>query len=409
MTTKSTENQVNHQQTKRNDTKAKEQLIEPSEQTLTLPSIAAVTNKAVADGKESQETEEETATLPSVPVVASHSVAHQEEEQSPQARLPRTALWTPVGDRASPEEEEKGKALSPPKEPAASPPDRAKRVVFATGPKGATEEQVTADQKAAERPLHTAVWPAASRTAPPPPAPTAVHPSAASTQQVVLTISPSHAILLTLLISFLNILFGVLIVLAVLYQLNGSLIYESSGPLERQANQLADEVEALEQRAEQLEAQQEALQSDLESLNQSNQSLEQSSTEQLTELGTLSNDLSTLQEQSEDTTDSLILLQGEALLLHAQANVLNAQRELNQQDIDSAIEYLKRAELSIKAAAPLVDESQEVPIAVVLGRLVLTLEQLENDPFSATDLESLWQAIDDVILGTLSVEPLEEE
>lgn len=178
---------------------------------------------------------------------------------------------------------------------------------------------------------------------------------------------------------------------------------------------LTSDVEALQKELSEatstiqtLKKQSTALQSDLRSLNQRSQSLELSSNEQQEELATLSSDFSKLQEQSEDTAHTLTLLEEEALLLHAQANVLNAQREISQQDIGSAIEYLKHAELSIKAVATLVDESQEAPVAIVLTRIVLALEQLENDPFTASaDLESLWRAMDSVILGTLSVKPLE--
>lgn len=245
-----------------------ERLSRDESDTLTLSAVAAVTNEAVDEVKQRLSLEEatpkeevETATLPALVAVSNNGAdaapleEELEAEDTAETTLPKTALWTAISV-------ENKEAVTTQKEAIHTLNTR----VWSAIPKEGVKEQATAHQTPVEEVLHTAVWPAASRSTPPLPAPTALHP-VSSTQSVGLTISRSRAILLTLLISFLNILLGVFIVLALLYQLNGSLIYQSPAPvqeirakvtqLERQASQLAGEIELLEERTEQLEAAQE--------------------------------------------------------------------------------------------------------------------------------------------------------
>lgn len=129
----------------------------------------------------------------------------------------------------------------------------------------------------------------------------------------------------------------------------------------------------------------------------------------------LDEQMSELQETVSDTTVMLDRVHQERLLLHAQANILNAQRSLTRLDIGIANEYLQRADISLKAVNEALDDSssknEQAALAIVLTRLDQTIDRLERDPFSATtDLQGVWRALDSVILGDLALDqPLPAE
>ncbi len=123
----------------------------------------------------------------------------------------------------------------------------------------------------------------------------------------------------------------------------------------------------------------------------------------------LNKNMSELQEMASENILMLERLHQERLLLHAQANILNAQRSLTRRDLGIANEYLQRADISLKAVNETFtktgSKNEQASIAIVLTRLDQTMDRLERDPFSAiTDLQGVWRALDSVILGDLALD-----
>jgi len=213
-------------------------------------------------------------------------------------------------------------------------------------------------------------------------------------------------------------------------------ITELESQLTKQKGQLTTQQNALNDQQEELEAFA-TLNSDIEALDQTLQGvasdLEPMQNEltdlqtQLTEVvsrtdglddaskrdvkaqNALDERMNQLQEVASDTTVTLDRLHQERLLLHAQANILNAQRSLTRRDIGIANEYLQRADISLKAVNQALEgssnKSEQAAMAIVLTRLDQTIDRLESDPFSATtDLQGVWRALDSVILADLPLD-----
>ncbi|MGB0389247.1 MAG: hypothetical protein ACPGWR_30865 [Ardenticatenaceae bacterium] len=179
---------------------------------------------------------------------------------------------------------------------------------------------------------------------------------------------------------------------------------ESLTTLTSQIEELHDNLKTTNSQFETIEEELADLQNQAKTLQATTERLGDTDEATNSDLDKLNDGIKVLQEGASNTSTTLGRLQQGRLLLHAQANILNAQRELERRNVGSANDYLQRAEVSLNVAAESMEESQQPAIALVLTRLDQALERLEIDPFSASsDLQAVWRALDSVILGELSV------
>lgn len=116
------------------------------------------------------------------------------------------------------------------------------------------------------------------------------------------------------------------------------------------------------------------------------------------ELNAMSSDIADLQLAVLSPVGTVRRLQQKATLLRTQAHLLNAQFELNRQNVGLATEHLEQARAGVASIAQQVPEPEREQYGTALARIDEALQQLKADPFVAdAELVAAWRALDSLL------------